>query len=356
MDDLNRLLLRLEDEAGLEIYFTEAESANITIQSLPLAEIQNVLPTAACFVAPNVSSLNEFRRKRYSAETSWSRQKIRQKVGVFLPSDVAPQEIRDCLHEEFAQALGPLNDLYHLQQSVFNDDNVHTVLTSFDMLILRITYAPELRSGMTRTKVASKLGKIVSRLNPSGDAIQPQYIQPTNQLWKNEILKMSAIHASREARLNAAQRVFSIAERAGWTDHRYGISLYKLARAVQPYSVDTAHDLFQRAEAIFARLPNTELHGGFVALQLAHHHIFKGDGEAALEALRPFLSTALQYENASLYATLRFLEAEALEMTGQAAEAQQVRLDSLSYARYGIGDEAEIRQVIRDINRLNPNN
>ena len=138
---------------------------------------------------------------------------------------------------------------------------------------------------------------------------------------------MSAIHASREARLNAAQRAFSIAEQAGWTDHRYGISLYKLARAVQPYSVDTAHDLFQRAEAIFARLPNTELHGGFVALQ---------------------------YENASLYATLRFLEAEALEMTGQAAEAQQVRLDSLSYARYGIGDEAEIRQVIRDINRLNP--
>ena len=93
---------------------------------------------------------------------------------------------------------------------------------------------------------------------------------------------MSAIHASREARLNAAQRVFSIAEQAGWTDHRYGISLYKLARAVQPYSVDTAHDLFQRAEAIFARLPNTELHGGFVVLQLAHHHIFKGDGEAAL--------------------------------------------------------------------------
>lgn len=43
-------------------------------------------------------------------------------------------------------------------------------------------------------------------------------------------------------------------------------------------------------------------------------------------------------------------------MTGQAAEAQQVRLDSLSYARYGIEDEAEIRQVIRDINRLNPNN
>jgi len=34
----------------------------------------------------------------------------------------SPQEVRDCLHEELAQALGPLNDLYRLPDSVFNDD------------------------------------------------------------------------------------------------------------------------------------------------------------------------------------------------------------------------------------------
>ena len=52
--------------------------------------------------------------------------------------------MRDCLHEELAQALGPLNDLYRLPNTVFNDDNFHSVLTGFDMTILRATYAPGL--------------------------------------------------------------------------------------------------------------------------------------------------------------------------------------------------------------------
>jgi hypothetical protein len=65
-------------------------------------------------------------------------------VAVFIPSDVSPQEVRDCLHEEVAQALGPLNDLYRLPDSVFNDDNFHAVLTGFDMLILRTYYDAEL--------------------------------------------------------------------------------------------------------------------------------------------------------------------------------------------------------------------
>ena len=72
--------------------------------------------------------------------------------------------MRDCLHEEFAQALGPLNDLYRLPNSVFNDDNVHTVLTSFDMLILKITYAPSLKSGMSRTQVQARLPAILKKL------------------------------------------------------------------------------------------------------------------------------------------------------------------------------------------------
>jgi hypothetical protein len=83
-------------------------------------------------------------------------------MAVFMPADVAPQEVRDCLHEEVAQAIGPLNDLYRLPDSVFNDDNFHTVLTGFDMLILRATYAPELRSGMTRAEVAAALPGILA--------------------------------------------------------------------------------------------------------------------------------------------------------------------------------------------------
>ena len=102
---------------------------------------------AACFVAPNVVDLEDFKASRKTAKTSWSAQTERRMVSLFIPSDASPQEIRDCLHEEFAQGLGPLNDLYRLPNSVFNDDNIHTILTDFDMMVLRATYAPELRSG-----------------------------------------------------------------------------------------------------------------------------------------------------------------------------------------------------------------
>ena len=91
-------------------------------------------------------------------------------MAIIIPNDASPQEVRDCLHEELAQALGPLNDLYRLPNSVFNDDNVHTVLTNFDMLILRATYAPELASGMSRDAVAQRLPSIFARINPRGTA------------------------------------------------------------------------------------------------------------------------------------------------------------------------------------------
>ena len=156
--DLTALVGRLQREAGIDIrQVGEAQDANITIQSVSREDIRKALPQAACFVVPNVESLAEFKRKRRQPATNWSLLRERYKMGIFVPHDAPPQEIRDCLHEELAQAIGPLNDLYRLQDSVFNDDNVHTILTGYDILILRATYAPELHSGMSRTEVATRL-------------------------------------------------------------------------------------------------------------------------------------------------------------------------------------------------------
>ena len=58
--DLNRLLARLKSEAGIDIHKTNAVNANIKIQLVSQTEIQRLLPTAACFVAPNVTSLDDF--------------------------------------------------------------------------------------------------------------------------------------------------------------------------------------------------------------------------------------------------------------------------------------------------------
>ncbi|MGC9371449.1 MAG: DUF2927 domain-containing protein, partial [Paracoccaceae bacterium] len=160
--DLAALLQRLRREAGIDIRRTEAEAANITIQVVPRATLQSLVPQAACFVAPRVASWAEYRRARRSQLVDWTALTRRDKVAIFLPGDVSPQEVRDCLHEELAQALGPLNDLYRLPDSIFNDDNFHTVLTGFDMLILRAYYAPELRNGMTRDQVAARLPAVLA--------------------------------------------------------------------------------------------------------------------------------------------------------------------------------------------------
>ena len=105
--DLKRLIDRLHREADLSITFTRSKTANITIQSVSRAQLRKTLPKTACFVAPNISSLREFELKRNSRAASWSHQTERRKLAIFLPSDATPQEVRDCLHEEFAQALGP---------------------------------------------------------------------------------------------------------------------------------------------------------------------------------------------------------------------------------------------------------
>ncbi|MBL4813178.1 MAG: DUF2927 domain-containing protein, partial [Rhodobacteraceae bacterium] len=155
LPDLDALLGRLRGEAGLNIHRISGSTAAITIHTIPQAVLNRAVPQAACFVVPRISSWQEFERLRRSPQVDWTTLTRRDRAAIFIPSDAAPQEIRDCLHEELAQALGPLNDLYRLPDSVFNDDNIHAVLTGFDMLILRAYYAPELRNGMSRGETAA---------------------------------------------------------------------------------------------------------------------------------------------------------------------------------------------------------
>ena len=104
-----------------------------------------------------------------------------------MPNDASPQEVRDCLHEELAQAIGPLNDLYRLPDSVFNDDNLHTVLTSFDMMMLKAYYSPELRSGMTRGQVSQALPLILNRINPAGNSRAAKIATRTPKAWTQAV-------------------------------------------------------------------------------------------------------------------------------------------------------------------------
>ncbi len=347
--DLNRLIGRLRTEAGINIRRVSGSDANITVQAVTRAQIQKYLPKAACFVVPNISHLSEYRGARRRGAASWSQLKTRKKLAVFLPNDASPQEARDCLHEELAQALGPLNDLYRLPDSVFNDDNVHTVLTGFDMLILRAFYAPELRSGMTRDQVAARLPAILTRLNPAGDRLSPIYPSATPRAWTEAIQTALGPGAGQRQRLAAARDAVRIAKAQGWQDHRRAFSHFAYGRILRVSSPENAYQQFTTAEYFYRRTPGTDLHRAYSASQLAATAITQGDGQKALAFLNPHLATAERHENAALLANLMLLKAEALDMTGRPGDAHAARLDSLGWARYGFGAEWALRAKQREL-------
>jgi len=341
--DLDRLLHRLRSEAGIDIRLVQDGPAQITIEAVSRDEIRRHLPTAACFVVPNISRLDQYRSAR---GTDWTRITRRETVAIFVPNDTSPQEIRDCLHEELAQALGPLNDLYRLTDSVFNDDNVHAVLTGFDMLILR--------TGMTRDAVAERLPAILSRLNPAGDRMPPRYLEATPRTWIEAIQTALGPDSRGPARRKAALDALRIAQAQGWTDHRRAFSHFALGRLTQAIDPGFAHDQFTRADMFYRRVPDTALHRAFTATQLAGYALARGNGATALDLLDPHLGTAERHENAALLATLQMLRAEALDLTGQVSEARAVRLDSLGWARYGYGADWAVRAKLREIGALSP--
>tara|TARA_R110002049_G_scaffold10127_1_gene50117 strand:+ start:77913 stop:79271 length:1359 start_codon:yes stop_codon:yes gene_type:complete len=352
--DLARLISRLRREAGINITETNRSNANITIEAVSRDEIRRMLPQAACFVAPNVSTMAEYQRARRQPKTNWTLMQERRKLAIFLPNDVSPQEVRDCLHEELAQALGPLNDLYRLPDSVFNDDNVHTVLTGFDMLILRTYYDPALRSGMTRNQVATALPGILARINPGGTGLAPQRSDATPRVWSDAMQTALGRDTSRSARRNAANDAIRIANRMGWQDNRRAFAHYAMGRVIQGEDAQAAQDHYVTADHFYAQTPGADLHRAYVATQMAAYAVSIGDGAQALRLIGPHIARAERSENAALLATLLLLKSEALELEGRVSEARSVRLDSIGWARYGFGPDWAVRAKLREIASLNP--
>lgn len=352
--ELNALLARLRAEAGISIRRVTGGEASITVQMVSRNEIRRALPKAACFVVPNVSSLAEYRRNRRSPRTNWALLRERDRLAVFLPNDTSPQEVRDCLHEELAQAIGPLNDLYRLPDSIFNDDNMHAVLTGFDMLILRATYAPELRTGMTRAQVAARLPAILSRLNPRGNSVAAWPLPATPRAWSAAYEQALGPQAALRERLRDANKAAEIARDLGWSDHRRAISHYTLGRMLHIREPELALQHFLTAQTYLQAQPGTGIHQAKLAVQLAAYDVATGDGAAALARLKPAAAAAAAHENAALLSTLLMLQAEALELQGKTVEARRVRLDSLGWARYGFGPDWVVEARLEEVAALRP--
>jgi hypothetical protein len=335
--DLAVLITRLQSEAGIDITSTTGP-ATITVEFTGRSDLRRLAPRASCFVVPNVSSLAEYRRLRGTAAVDWAQVTSRTRAAVFIPADTSPQEVRDCLHEELAQALGPLNDLYRLSNSVFNDDNFHSVLTGFDMEVLRLTYSPSIASGMSEAEVGARL---------FGTTAGARAGTPEN--WTREIETALGGKGPIAARQVAADRALAFALGAGWTDSRTAFSWFAVGKLSAGSNPGRALDAFDQAAAIYARLPGGEVQLAHVDMQLAAMALAGGLPNEAARIAERSAPVVQSHGNAALLATLMLIRAEALERMGDSAAATALRLDSEPWARYGFGPDSVVKARVEDI-------
>jgi hypothetical protein len=352
--DVVQLLGRLRREAGIDISMTNAPAAHITIEAVPQAALQRAVPRAACFVVPRLTRWSEFLRARNTPQTDWTTLTSRDRVAVFVPADAAPQEIRDCLHEELAQAIGPLNDLYRLPDSVFNDDNIHAVLTGFDMLMLQVYYHPSMRNGMTRAQAAAVVPGVLAALNPSGERASRQAGADTSRDWADAMESALSNGASPMVRRSSAQRAVSLAQRYGWRGVREAFAFYAYGRLLVGSDRAASIGAFNAADQIYRSSPITQIHTAHIAVQKAAYSLGAGDAQTTLALARGSIPIARQHQNAALMSTLMMFEAEALNMIGNSVEAQAVRLDSLGWARYGFGTDSSVQDRLNEVASLRP--
>ena len=354
--DLDILVARLQKEAGIPIRrVADPTSANIVIEMITKRQLNRTAPNAACIVVPRMSSWTEFRKNRFNRRSDWTSLYERKRVAIFIPGDISFQDVRDCLHEELAQALGPLNDLYRVSDSVYNDDNFHIILTSYDMLLLQIFYAPEFRSGMIKDEVAALLPAILRRLNPKGIGRTPRQLQETPKAWKHAIETALGMRKTTDVRTAAAARAVRLAKRARIDDHRLGFSFFTRARAVASTDPIAAVEDYTRAYAIFLQAfgPN-DIHTAHVALQLASFSVSVGKFRQALQYIQPSLVGAKLAQNGRLMLSLLAMKAAIYEKQGRLTEAEAIYQEAIGWGHYGVHAPSDITARLQLISDLFP--
>ncbi|MEJ6710444.1 MAG: DUF2927 domain-containing protein [Amylibacter sp.] len=354
--DLDRLLSRLQNEGNVPISrVSSPSSANIVIELIPKRQLYRAAPNAACIVVPRMRSWVEFRKNRFNRRSDWTSLTERTRAAIFMPVDVSPQDARDCLHEELAQALGPLNDLYRVPDSVYNDDNFHIVLTSYDMLLLRIFYAPELHSGMGKHEVTTVLPALLRRLNPRGVGLAARRLQETPDAWSKAIEAALGSRGNADARVAAASKAVKIAQQVGISDHRLGYSYYARARVNSSRDPRTAAGDYARAYANFVQAFGPyDIHTAQAALQMASLSISAGDLGQALQYIVPSLVAAKNAQNGRLLFSLLAMKAAIYEHGGHIAQAGELRQEAIGWGQYGVYESKELNQRLKIIAGLSP--
>jgi len=249
---LARYTAYLRRHAGVRIA-TGDQGATLHIRFVDGARFRRVLPAAACVLVPGDIGWEAYaaRPDALGGDALVAMETIAETT-VFLPQSAPPHAVRTCLLEEIAQALGPINDLYGLGPSIFNDDFAHLWPTRLDLLMLRVLYAPELRSGLSRTEAEAAARAVLGRENPAGRSAPALRVsEPAAAAeWRalqDGIVTRAARPAAQRAR---AARALALAEAAMPGTPQHCQSLITLGRVLSRAEPEAAIARLDEAAAI----------------------------------------------------------------------------------------------------------
>ncbi len=332
--DLESVLGNIRNAARIDIAIGGAGS-QIHVQQIPAATMDQHFPNAACVVASGVNSFGGYLRGN---SVRWTSQTRLQKSVVLIPDDAPPYIVRACINEEIGQALGPVNDLYYVANTVFNDDNVHTSLTSFDKLMLRVLYDDRLVVGMSREIALPIVQNILQEINPVGNRAGPQAF--AHPQWK-QLIETAMIGSNpRGRRVAAARQAIEIAR--GFNDHRLIHSLLVYGRLNLRGAPQIAAPAFQEAYTLsLERLGPQDLRTALATMHIAAIALAAERYDDVLILIGPAIGRAHSYDATVLIAGLEGLRALAYAALGREREAAEAQRESLKYARIAFGADAE---------------
>ncbi len=272
---LEQYIDRLRSEGGVDIRTATAGAGAISVAAAPADQMRRTFATAFCLVAPGRLSFEELISALADPDDiDWTRVQRIEAATIFIPVDASPYQVRACLMEEIAQALGPGNDIFYLANSIFNDDGAHMRPTSFDMLALRVLYNPALKPGMAQSDAEPIVRDVLDMLRPEGAGVPrgPSFSQAPE--WKDAILASSAHGVPAASQLAIAEEAVRLSRSFSSVDPRRGFSFERLGRAY------LAHGKALEAESAFRRA-------------IAAYQLSVGDQDVRVASARVGLAIAL---------------------------------------------------------------
>ncbi len=340
---LERFLAGLRDGTGVPIAPAgPGTDANLHVRFVDGGGFESALRTAACVTAEGDADWDSFaddptgRGARALAEA----RRI-EAMTIFIPTSAPPYLVRNCLLEEIPQALGLANDLYGLGPSSFNDDGAHLWPTRLDHLMLRVLYAPGMKTGLPRQATARRARQVLDRINPDGRAASPLPPLRRRSLgeWPELIAAVYSRGVSERETATLVREALGLVERLAPRSAQHCHTLVTAGRVLSRRAPAEALALFDRAgDVCEAAHGDSDIRQARIALERACTLLRTdraADAVAVAQRASPVLAAHGQGERLAAGYTIR---ADALAaMRPESAEAEEAARLALEWSAYAVG-------------------